>query len=106
MSFHAGHNALDAERLLAGSGEFDRKRYAIETAADVADARGIGITQLELFHRRGDALDEEARGRVSQHFGSAEALRRWRALQPMQAARPFTLDAQRLAAGRHDLYRS
>src|SRR6266849_209644 len=64
------HGFLDAASISPAGGEFNRKGYSIQPAADFANDRCIGVVQLKPAAAGDRALDEEL------HRGEIERLRR------------------------------
>src|ERR1700730_8643410 len=96
-------NPFDSIRADAPGGEFKRKGNSVESAADFANDRRVGIMQLETTAVRSSALNKHVHGRKGERAGS----RQWSIIrgkgQRMQSMDLLAFDLQRFPAGRQDM---
>src|SRR5260370_28717290 len=67
-------NPFDSMGADAPGGEFERKGNSVESAADFADDRRVGIIQLETTAVRSCALNKQLHGRKGERAGSRQPL--------------------------------
>src|ERR1700736_5794183 len=96
-------NPFDSIRADAPGGEFKRKGNSVESAADFANDRRIGIIQLETTAVRSSALNKQLHGRKGERAGSLQRCIIRGEGQRMQSMDLLTFDLQRFPAGRQDM---
>src|SRR6266436_3455705 len=88
----------------AAGGEFDRKGYSIQPAADFSDDGRIGIVQFKAAAAGDRALDEELHRREIQRLRRGETGVIGRTPQRGQPMNMFAFDTQRFPAGRQNVH--
>ena len=84
--------------------EFDRERYAIQSAADSRHGRGVGVGQAGRVAAGESALHEQLHCGRGEGFGRSQVFSGGRIIQRRQKVDMLALHAQRLAAGREDVH--
>src|SRR6202048_4934841 len=96
-------NPFDSVGADAPGGEFERKGNSVESAADAADERRVGIIQLETTAVRSSALNKQLHGRKGERAGSRQRfIIRWEGQRGYSMDR-LPLNLQRFPARRQDM---
>src|SRR5260370_32504078 len=96
-------NPLDSIGADAPGGKFERKRNSIESAADFANDRRVGIIQLETTAARSSAFNEQLRGRKGQRLSGSQRFIIKGEGQRMDSIDLLTFNLQRFAARRQNM---
>src|SRR6266436_2253155 len=83
--------------------EFDRKGNSVESAADFANDRCVGVVQLKTAAVRGSELNKQLHGRKGKRAGSRQRFIIRREGQWIQSMNPLALNLQRFPARRQDM---
>src|ERR1700736_282083 len=96
-------NPFDSIGADAPGGEFERKGNSVESAADFANDRRVGIIQLETTAVRSSALNKQLHGRKGERAGSRQRCIIRGEGQRMQSMDLLALDLPRFPACRQDM---
>src|SRR5216684_1076558 len=96
-------NPFDSIGADAPGGEFERKGNSVESAADFANDRRVGIIQLETRAVRISALNKQLHGRKGERAGHRQRCIIRGEGQRMYSMDPLTLNLQRFPARRQDM---
>src|ERR1700687_2347231 len=96
-------NPFDSIGADAPGGEFERKGNSVESAADFANDRRVGIIQLETTAVRSSALNKQLHGRKGERAGSRQRFILRGKGQRMYSMDLLALDLQRFPARHQDM---
>src|ERR1700682_4610915 len=96
-------NPFDSIRADAPGGEFERRSNSVESAADFANDRRVGIVQLETTAVRSSALNKQLHGRKGERAGSRQRFIIWGEGQRMYSMDLLIFNLQRFPARRQDM---
>jgi hypothetical protein len=96
-------NPLDSIGADAPGGEFERKGNSVESAADFANDRRVGIIQLETSAVRSSAFNKQLYGRKDQRLSGRQRFIIRGEGQRMYSMDLLTFNLQRFPARRQDM---